>query len=226
MGQQPLPQSARPTRGRNAGRRDAAKTRARILRHATKAFAKNGYDGARVDDIARRVGVSVTLLYHYFGSKEGLFVAVMEEAFLLIRRHHRDIELAELPPRDAIAEIANSLFDLFHEHQELANLLGSENLHRARHVSRSRTIRGLYRPLMATLDEVIERGRAQGVFRRRVNGSDFAISLTGLAYFYFANRYTLSVVLDEDLQTPGRLERRRAHLVEMVLAYLATPESV
>jgi len=217
---------ARKSRGsqpaKKAPRRDAVRTRARILRHATRAFAEKGYDGARVDNIATRAGVSVTLLYHYFRSKDGLFVAVMEEAYLLIRASHKDIELSALPPKVALVTITNSLFELFREHPELVNLLNSENLHKARHIARSQTIRGLYRPLLETLNEVIARGHAEGIFRREVKGSDFLISLTGLAYFYFANRHTLSVVFDEDLMTPERLEARRAHLTDFVLGYLAS----
>ena len=209
-----------PDKPKKVIRRDAVRTRARILQHATRAFAEKGYDGARVDNIARRAGVSVTLLYHYFRSKDGLFVAVMEEAYLLIRSSHRDIELSALPPREAISTMVNSLFDLFMQRPELVNLLNSENLHKARHIARSQTIRGLYRPLLERLNEVIARGYAEGVFRRRVEGSDFLLSLTGLAYFYFANRHTLGVVFDEDLMTPQRLETRRKHLVDFVLGYL------
>jgi len=204
-------------------RRDAVRTRARILKCATEVFSEKGYDGARVDEIARRAGVSGTLLYHYFGSKDGLFVAVMEEAFLVVRGSHRDSDIARLPPEEAISTLTLSIFNLFQRHPEFVNLLNSENLHKARHIARSTTIRGLYRPLLGTLGKIVARGRAEGLFKRDVDLSDFFISITAVVYFYIANRSTLSVVMDEDLFDPARVQRRANHVVDLVLSYLRTP---
>jgi len=206
-------------------KRDAVRTRARILKQATRIFAAKGFDGARVDAIAKAAGVSPTLIYHYFSGKEALFVAVMEEAYLTIASHHRGLDLDDLPPRRAIAAMAGSLFDLYRRRPEFVSLFNSENLHKARHIARSATIRGLYGPLLDRLEAVVERGVAEGLFRRRICGTDFFVSLIALSYFYIAHQHTLAVVLDEDLMAEDRLAGRRRHLVEMLLAYLdSAPE--
>jgi AcrR family transcriptional regulator len=61
-------------------KRDASLTRAAILASARKAFAKYGYDGVGVRDIAAGAGVTAMLVNRYFGSKEGLFGEVVADS--------------------------------------------------------------------------------------------------------------------------------------------------
>ncbi|MEN9786966.1 MAG: hypothetical protein RLZZ299_2230 [Pseudomonadota bacterium] len=56
-----------------------ATTRARLLRAAGDAFAREGFAGARVDAIARDAGCNKQLVYHYFGDKAGLYEAVVRD---------------------------------------------------------------------------------------------------------------------------------------------------
>ena len=67
-------QTRTPTRPRNA-----AATRAAILGSARRAFARAGYDGAGVREIAKGAGVTAMLVNRYFGSKEQLFAEVLAE---------------------------------------------------------------------------------------------------------------------------------------------------
>lgn len=63
---------------RTGRRRGTAGTREDIIRAAREVFGARGYDGATVRGVALRAGVDPALLYHYFGSKQRLFVAAME----------------------------------------------------------------------------------------------------------------------------------------------------
>ena len=65
--------------------RDAEATRTRILNAAKREFAHFGLGGARVDEIAKRAKANKRMIYHYFGGKEELFTAVLEEAYLDIQ---------------------------------------------------------------------------------------------------------------------------------------------
>jgi TetR/AcrR family transcriptional regulator len=204
-------------------KRDAAGTRRRIVEAATAEFAGKGYDGARVDAIAQRAGVNKNLIYHYFGSKEQLFIAVMEEMYLLMRAHHKELELKQLEPRTAMAALVRATFQLFVEHPEVISLLNSENLHRARHVKKSQAIQSLYNPLLAALHEILERGEAAGVFRTGVDPVDLYISISALGYFYVSNQHTLGFIFGQDLLDERRVEQREAHAVEVILGYLRPP---
>jgi TetR/AcrR family transcriptional regulator len=200
--------------------RDATRTRQRILDCATQEFAAHGYDGARVERIVRAAGVNISLAYQYFGSKEKLFIAVMEGAYATVRRHHGDIAIREQDPEEAMASLVRSTFRIFVDFPEMISLLAIENLHRARHVAKSAFIRRLYGPLLATMREILRRGEDAGVFRSGVDPAQLFITITGVGYFYLSNKHTLGVILHRDLTRPAALAAREAHMVDVVLTYL------
>ncbi len=195
-------------------------TRARILACARAEFAEKGFAGARTESIVRAAGVNPNLLYHYFGSKEQLFVAVMEEVYGDVRSHHGDLELENLAPEKAIQRFTEATFDLFVTSDDVIRLFSTENIHHARHIRGSERIAHFYDPLLSLLDRQLARGREQGVFRAAVDAQELFITITGLSYFYLSNRHTLSVILRTDLNARARRERRRRHIVDVVLTYL------
>jgi AcrR family transcriptional regulator len=205
---------------RLAAIRDPKGTQARILDAATEEFARFGLGGARVDRIAVRAGANKRMLYYYFGDKDRLFLAVLEHAYARIRSAEQALHLLDTPPVAAVARLVEFTWRYYLEHPEFLTLLNSENLHRARHLKRSKQIRATNSPLIETLREVLRRGEAQGVFRRGVDPLQLYISIAGLAYFYLSNNHTLSQVFDRDLAAPAAREDRLAHMTELVTGSL------
>jgi TetR/AcrR family transcriptional regulator len=201
-------------------KRDPERTRARIMEAATHEFAAKGLGGARIADIAARAGANKRMLYHYFGDKEALFLAVLENAYAAIRTRERVLELEHLPPEAAMRRLVETTWDHFIEHPEFLSLLGSENLHQARHIKRSTRIRELHSPLADMLRDILRRGEHAGTFRAGVDPVELYITIAGLGWFHLSNRHTLSVIFERDLEAPAALARRRAHMVEVVLGYL------
>ena len=70
-------------------RRNAAKTRERILKAAMEEFCAKGFDGARMDRIVEYAGCNIRMAYHYFGDKEGLYLTVLEEVYNQLRSRER-----------------------------------------------------------------------------------------------------------------------------------------
>jgi TetR/AcrR family transcriptional regulator len=200
--------------------RNAELTRARILDAATAEFASKGYDGARVDEIVERCGVSKNLIYHYFDSKEALFIAVMEIVYQRMRLRHSEWSFAGLSPKEGIEKLVLYNFEHFLQDPTVIPLINTENLHRARHISKLKTIHSLYEPLLAAIQDLLRRGEKEGSFRSGVDPVELYISISALSYFYIANRHTLSFIFEQDLLEPARLERRKRHAVEVVLGYL------
>jgi AcrR family transcriptional regulator len=211
--------AARRTRA-NGGQRDPARNRKRILRAATKEFARAGLGGARVDRIAERAGANKRMLYYYFGNKEALFLAVMEESYAGIRNAERALHLADLAPREAMRRLVEFTWNYYLAHPEFMTLLNSENLHRARHVKRSRNIVAMHSPFVAMIQGVLERGERAGAFRGGVDPVQLYISIAGLGYFYLSNRHTLSAIFERDLLAPDHKAARLRHMTELVLGYL------
>lgn len=200
--------------------RDPERTRASILEAAKREFSERGLEGARVDAIAERAGVNKRMLYHYFGDKDELFLAVMEAAYEDIRQREADLDLTGRSPEDAIAAIVRFTFRYYHENQDFIALLGSENLSKARHIRKSRRIKQINQPIIDALKRILEEGAKAGVFRKRVDALQLYMSLAGLSYFYFCNMHTLTVVFDRDLASDAALAEREKHAVEVILGYL------
>ena len=212
---------ARTTNG--GARRDPAKNRERILGAALAEFSRHGLGGARVDRIAARARANKRMLYYYFGSKDDLFLAVLEASYAQIRNAERSLHLDHLEPRAALERLVGFTWDYLIAHPEFMTLLNSENLHKGRHVRRSPRVPQLHSPLVETLRGILRRGERGGAFRKGVDPVQLYISIAGEGYFYLSNRYTLSQIFRRDLMTKRALAARARHNVGMIVNALQRP---
>jgi TetR/AcrR family transcriptional regulator len=195
-------------------------TQQRILTVATEEFSTKGYEGARIDEIMRRSKVSKNLIYHYFGSKEKLFVTVLEAAYRRMHQSQLDWKRDASSPVEAVRQLVRLIFNHWRSSPEFIGLLTSENLHRGRHIKEANMIRVGYGTVMQNLRVILEEGEKTGVFRKGVDPVDFYISISSLAYHLFSNRYTLSLLLGREYDLEHHLNERLAHIEDMVLSYL------
>lgn len=201
-------------------RRDPAKNQERILNAATVEFARYGLGGARVDRIAERAGANKRMLYYYYGNKEDLFLAVMEASYARIRSAELGLRLGAIPPEEGIRRLVEFTWAYYLKNPEFLTLLNSENLHKARHIKRSKNIPALHSPFVATIEDLLSRGVKAGKFRRGVDAVQLYISIAALGYFYLGNRHTLSTIFRRDLLLPKARAERLKHMIELVLGYL------
>src|SRR6201985_3031210 len=166
--------------GKTPQRRDPAGTRQKLLSAARHEFARSGLAGARVDEIAARAGVNKQLVYHYFGDKDALYLAVLEWVYEEIRAQERKFNLAGLPPEQAIKKLMESSFDHLDAHPDFIVLLNDENRGGARHVSGSRKLEDLHSPLVSMVSKILAEGVRDGVFRKGVNPVHLYISIAAL----------------------------------------------
>jgi AcrR family transcriptional regulator len=197
--------------------RNPDRTRQRILDAALEEFSRYGLGGARVDRIAERAGANKRMLYYYFGDKDGLFLASLERSYVQIRSAERALDLEHRDPREALKRLVEFTWRYYLEHPEFMTLLNSENLHKGRHVRRSKRVRDMHTTLVETLRAVLRKGEAQGLFRKGVDPVQLYISIAGEGYFYLSNRYTLSRIFDRDLMAPRALAGRARHITRMIL---------
>lgn len=195
-------------------------TRSTILAAATTEFAQKGFDGGRMDDIARNANVSKNSLYYHFGSKDELFLAVLEQVYTFIRTRHNEMSLRGLPPDEAMRKLVRHTASIWIEHPEFGRLIASENLQAARHIRQSRKILTMYNPLLETIRSLLATGNAQGVFRDGVNPIDLYISIAALSAYYIAYHHSFDALFEENLMAPARLEERIQHAEDMVLGFL------
>jgi TetR/AcrR family transcriptional regulator len=192
----------------------------RILDAATAEFAQNGFGGARINEIARRADTNKRMLYHYFGGKDGLYVAVLEDAYGAFRMAERKLSIDDLAPDEGVRRLVEFTFDYCAENPRFIALLNNENLYRGRHVRKSARVRSLYSPLIETIERLLERGSKDGTFRNGIDPVRFYISVASLAYFYFSNVHTLSAAFGRDFTAAAERKAQRRHVVDLVLSAL------
>ena len=201
-------------------KRDPERTGKAILQAARSEFAAVGYEGARVDRVAEKSGLSKGLIYHYFGSKSALFLAVLEDIYGELRMQNEQLVLDTFEPVEGIKRLIEHTFDYFANHPEFIVLVNSENIMEAEHLKKSETIRDLFDPVSSKIQELIDRGAESGIFRDDVDVLQLYISIVGLGYFFLSNRHSLGVVFDTDLFQGDMLATRRRHIENIILGYL------
>lgn len=210
------------TARRETRKNDPDRTKEDILAVATEEFASLGLAGGRVDAIAERTKTSKRMIYYYFGSKEGLYLAVLEKAYRKIRSLEADLELAGMSPEQALRTLIASTFDHDEANPEFVRLVSIENIHQAAHMQRSTEIRDLNVSIIETLSGILERGRQAGIFRRNVDAIDLHMLISAFCFFRVSNRYTFGTIFRRDLSAPEFYGRHKQMISDAVLNYLMT----
>lgn len=205
-------------------RRDPVGTRHDILTVATSEFAAHGYAGARVDEIAELTQTTKRMIYYYFGSKEGLYLAVMEAAYRGIRELEHGLDVAGLSPVDALRRLAETTYDHHTSHRDFVRLVQIENIHRAEHLGKSTAIHEMGSTAIETLRDLLERGVASGEFRADVDALDVHALISSYAIFHVANRYTFRALFGRDLLDADRHDHYRHLAGELVVGFMTARE--
>jgi AcrR family transcriptional regulator len=208
-----------------AGRRrlDPERTRHEILAAAREEFAELGLSGARVDAIAARTSNAKRMIYYYFGSKEGLYLAVLEAAYADIRRFETELNLDQFAPAEAIVRLIDFTFDYDEAHPDFIRLVSTENMHRARHMTQSTAIKTLNRGVITILQRVLDRGKREGVFRRGVDPVDVHLLISSFCFFRVSNRHTFGALFGRDLSDKALRLLHKRMLADAVLSVLLVP---
>lgn len=199
---------------------DPERTMADIIDVATHEFSEKGLAGARIDVIAEAMRTSKRMIYYYFGSKEGLYIKVLEEAYRRIRAIEADLHLDDLAPEDALRRLVGFTVDYQLANPDFIRLVMTENIHRGEYIAQSKVIQDLNVPAIEGLRRVYERGLKAGVFRSGVDAIDLHMSISALSFFNTANRHTFSLIFKRDLDASAALIARRDSIVEMIVRFV------
>ncbi|WP_329089713.1 TetR family transcriptional regulator [Actinomadura citrea] len=200
--------------------RDADRTRAEILDVAQREFARHGYAGARVDDMAALMRTTKRMIYYYFGGKEKLYLAVLEKAYAEVRKLESAIDVRHLAPVEAIRTLAELTFDHHEAHPDFIKLVSIENIHQAEHLRESRMLADLSGPVADLISQILDAGRASGDFVAEADAVDVHMMISSFCFFRIANQYTFGVLFGRDMTAPEHRARHREMIGDMVVAYL------
>jgi AcrR family transcriptional regulator len=215
-----LPTSGRPEKRQPTRTNDPQRTMANILAMARKEFSEKGLAGARIDEIAAATQTSKRMIYYYFGSKEGLYLRVLETAYQMVRTQEAELHLDDLEPEAALCKLVGSTFDHHHRNQDYIRLVMNENIERGTYLQQSKTIQDMNVPAIQTIQKLIDRGVASGVFRAGLDAVDLHSTISALAFFNVSNRHTFTTIFKRDTQSGAGLAQRRANIIELVARFV------
>jgi AcrR family transcriptional regulator len=203
--------SPKPVRKRNP-----EQTQERIFAAATRVFAERGFDAARVDSIAHAARTNKQLIYHYFGSKDALFTAVLERAYLQFRAAEAALTLDALPADEAVLALVEFTWDYYLKHPEFIRLLNSENQMKARHLRASPRTKQINASHISIARRILARGKREGTIRPEIDVLQLNTSIAALGFFYLINRHTLSTIFARDLASKRMLRKRLKTMKEII----------
>lgn len=216
----PASRSAKPAAKETTRTNDPERTKANIMEVAAAEFGEKGLAGARIDEIAAMTRTSKRMIYYYFGSKEGLYLAVLEECYRQVRETEGELHLQDLEPEQALRRLVAFTFDHHLSHENYIRLVMAENINRGQYIAQSRNIQDLNIPAIAAIRNLYERGVKSGVFRAGLDPVDIHASISALSFFNVSNRHTFGVIFKVDTRSPAYIAHRRDNVVEMVLRFL------
>ena len=211
------------TSGKSLSKRqiNALETREDILDVAYAEFAEKGLAGARIDEIAEKTATSKRMIYYHFGSKDGLYRAVLERAYERIRGQEQTARFEDMPPDQALRAIIGHNFDYHFEHPEFVRVVMNENVHKGEHIATIPNMKARNNTVIEQLRTILERGARQGLFRADIDPVDVHMTISALSFYNVSNQFTFKHNFGVDLSTPATRARRRVQIVECVMAWVS-----
>jgi AcrR family transcriptional regulator len=201
-------------------RPDGKRVRRNIIDAARALFAEKGYSGAKVDEIVIRARTTKPMIYYYFGSKERLFAAVLEDVYAGMRKIEGSLQLAELPALEAMRKVIEVTFDYHAKNSEWVRLVSIANIHYAKHILASKTIASKNSAIIELMGSLLRRGIKEGVFRKDVDPIHIHLLIISLSFYRVSNRHTWRVIFKRDLESAKDAKLQKKMTVDAVLTYL------
>ena len=199
---------------------DPARTMSDIIAVATQEFADKGLSGARIDEIAALTQTSKRMIYYYYGSKEGLYLAVLEDAYARTRSAESGLHLDDVEPVEALKKLVSFSIDYKLAHPEFVRLVMTENIHSAEYLKQSKTAVHMNTPAIDLLKRIYERGVASGDFRSGIEAFDLHMAISALSLYNVSNRPTVEAIFKRDITDKKEVDRLRKNSIEMLLRFV------
>lgn len=205
----------RPPRGVN---------RQRLIDTARDLFATHGYNGVSVREVVGEAGLSQRMVYHYFGSKEELYRAVLEDVFSRLEALELDTLTTPQSPDRMIEAVLQVYFQFLKDNPAFVRLLLWENLQPVEPLE-STFPGGVKRHMLSLLRDTIAQGEQASQLRTGLEPAHLLVQIIGLSLIYFSNRHTLSASLGLDFTDDKVLQTGVEHAAGILRSGITHPLS-
>lgn len=161
------------------------------------------------------------MVYHYYGSKNDLYIACLERVYTEIRTEEHALNLLELEPLQAIKRLVEFTFDHMQNNPDFVRLAGVENTQGGKHIKKIRSVSNAAAQLIDNIEAILKRGERAGSVKKGLDAFQLYISILSLSYMHLSNRYTISITYGRAMSDKQWLADRRKHVTEMIVNYVA-----
>lgn len=205
-----------------ATKRDPDQTRQRLIDEAIQAFAEFGFKGTSTADIIDRAGVNKRMLYHYYGSKEGLYREIFIRIWGELKEQFDAVIFSEAEQNNLplkLLRILEIFCDFMAANPHYVRLLMWEGLEGGE-ISNSiwEPVRG---PLFRETQELIALAQRQDLIKKDLDPAQLIVSFLGAITFYFAYAPSLREMIGRDPLTEEALAARKSHVLQLMMGLLA-----
>lgn len=202
-----------------AAGRNPELSKKKILEAGEACFAQKGFFGARVDEIAALSGVNKRMIYAYFGKKEALYLAVLEQVYRRMQLLELDCIDEEGDCKDAVRGVIRSNFTFLYQNPSVVKIMMWENLNEA-WFAKQVSLHAIKQPVYDKIRRILQRGVREGVFRSDIDVESVVFDTIAFSFSYFSNRFTLAEIFETDYSSEEQIQRRIGHICDCVLGYL------
>lgn len=195
-----------------------ARAPSRIYDAALAEFALHGIDGARIDEIVRRAGVSKQLFYYYFNSKEEIYELVLERTSEQAINSILGQDYDSMSPEAAIIHFLRSVFDQYLEMPFLVKFTTDQDCHRNAHITARNKLRSLTPEIVALVARILKRGQANGVFISGVDPAFFYSATLLMLRGCFVSSCTVALLPTVSAGDVNALHRWREDCIAFALS--------
>lgn len=183
-------------------------------------FANFGFKGASIEAITDKTQTSKRMIYYHFGSKEGLYQAVLDYAYSKVRARNNKQDFSKEDPLEALSAFAANAFELFNGFPDFVRIVLQENLQGSMHLQNAEEIIKVNRDNLALLNEILDKGKEMGVIRKEVTPLNVYMNFTGLCSHNVSSRNAYKALFGVDLSTPENLADRKASICDAIVRYV------
>jgi len=204
------------------GVRDPQRTRRLILRSAASLFAEHGPDATTVDQIARQAGFSKRMVYHYFGSKQGLYQEVLKSVYGRVTRVAAESAGEAVDLAGVLDRLIQEYFHFLQKNPEFVALLNWENSHDIRGLVQV-DLRGFVEPVCGVVRAAIAREQpGKPVDETQV--TYIIMTCLSLCGYYFSNQKSMSALFKIDLSDSAHQQRWLDHVRTLIVQGISSSE--
>jgi len=196
--------------------RDADRTRAALLKAGLREFAQNGFSGGRLERIVKAAGCNIRMVYHYYGGKEGLYLAILEAASDQMRQAEAGLDIDLDRPLVGMLELMRFSYEFFERHPLVEALFRTEDLMSGKRAARLSPMAKDVQSRLRLIEDLIVSGQAKGLFRDDLDPIQIHMTITALS------RFRLGSTQSQAMQTGMNAKARdwRAQRLQHCLAFL------